>query len=428
MAKMVHFKRALMTILAALIIFAAFAFSGNRVNAAVLQDLQYSDSDSGYEAFIVDKADVLSDEEERELMEHMSVYTPYGNALFYTVDDSMYDTAEMAAADMYYELFGETNGVSFVINYYSSEYRIDSFGDFSYGIDESSLDRILDNAYEYMSAGDVYKTAEYAFDEYYKTIDLSEVTGDTDTENDTENDANTVKADVAPVVSKNSETGYEVRIIDEADLLSDEEEKRITEEMYPITKYAHAVFYSSDVNFGNWEKKAKDKLVELYGSNTVSATIFYIDMANRQLTAAATGDEVTPYLTGSKCSSITDNVYRDASKGDYYSCAAEAYREMYTILDGGKIAEPMRIVSNVFLSIVIGLLIAYGIVKGFTSVRVASEKELLAAINVQQNLTNYSCVFVNQTRVYDPPSSSSSGGGGGGGGGGGSSSSGSHGF
>ena len=427
MAKAAHFKRALITIFTALIILAAFAFSGNRVKAAVLKDDEYQDTNTGYKALIVDEADVLSESEESDLLEHMMPYTPYGNALFVTVDDSSYDNAEMAAADKYYGYFGETNGVSFVIDYYNSEYRLDNWGDFTFGIDESALDRILDNAYEYMSTGDAAKTAEYAFDEHYKTIDFAAVTEYANTDTTGESDE-TVRSDVEPVVKKNSETGYEVCIIDDADLLSDGDEKRIMEEMYPITQYAHAVFFSSTVNYGSWEQKAKDKLVELYGSNTVSATIFYIDMANRQLTCAATGDDVTPYLTGSKCDSITDNVYRDASKGDYYSCAAEAYREMFTILDGGKIAEPMRIVSNVFLSIVIGLLVAYGIVKGFTAVHVASEKELLAAINVQQRLNNYTCVFTHQTRVYDPPSSSSSGGGGGGGGGGGSSSSGSHGF
>ena len=166
MAKAAHFKRALITIFTALIILAAFAFSGNRVKAAVLKDDEYQDTNTGYKALIVDEADVLSESEESDLLEHMMPYTPYGNALFVTVDDSSYDNAEMAAADKYYGYFGETNGVSFVIDYYNSEYRLDNWGDFTFGIDESALDRILDNAYEYMSTGDAAKTAEYAFDEH----------------------------------------------------------------------------------------------------------------------------------------------------------------------------------------------------------------------------------------------------------------------
>jgi hypothetical protein len=402
------------------------ALLGTWTSVYASSDIEYDNPETNYAVKIIDESDILSDSEAEELLEHMKKITEYGHAVFYTLDDNA-ETCEEACENKYLEYFYEDEtGVIFTFDFDNREMYLMTFGDFFYNISEGDITALISRTSGYSSEGDYFKSAEYTYDEFYKLVeeynnpDYFE-DGDSETESSPARQAE-------PVTYKNEATGYEVRILDEADLLSDSEEKKLMEEMMPITEYANAVFDSTNTSRGNWETAAKKKLVELYGSDSVNSTIFYIDMANRQLTVAATGNSVTPYLTGSKCDTITDNVYRDASKGDYYSCAAEAYREMYTILNGGKIAEPMRIVSNVFLAIVVGLLIAYGIVRAFTTVRKPSEKELLAAINVKQNLNNYNCVFTHTTRVYDPPSSSSSGGGGGGGGGGGSSSSGSHGF
>ena len=49
-------------------------------------------------------------------------------------------------------------------------------------------------------------------------------------------------------VYKNPETGYEVRIVDQADLLSAGEEAKLTEDMKPITKYGNVAFVSLQIN------------------------------------------------------------------------------------------------------------------------------------------------------------------------------------
>ena len=224
----------------------------------------------------------------------------------------------------------------------------------------------------------------------------------------------------APILAR-AEGSYDAVIIDDADLLTDSQEQGLLEKMEPCTTYGHAVFYSTNENYGDPDSVARSKFNELYGNNTVSGVLFLIDMSNRHLIVYSSGD-ASYVISSSKANSISDNVYKYASDGNYYECASEVFEEVGILLDGGKISQPMKLVSNIFLAMIIGLLIAYGLVKSFSAVAKPSEKELLAAIQTKQNLLVYQKVFTHQTRRYDPPSSSSSGGGGGGGGGGHSSS------
>ena len=232
---------------------------------------------------------------------------------------------------------------------------------------------------------------------------------------------------------KNPDSGYEACIYDQADLLSASEEKQLIEDMQTLTDYGNVVFYSISETDKQPAYKAETLYAELYGGNDVSGTLFLIDMQNRELYLYNAGREnvrsdMSYVITSGKSSSIMDNVYKYASDKDYYKCASETFRQELSLMGGGKIAQPMRITGNVFLALIIGLLIAYFIVRAFSGTNPPSEKEVLAAIQTQQQLNNFQKIFTHQTRRYDPPSSSSSGGGGGGGGGGGHSSGGGHGF
>lgn len=217
---------------------------------------------------------------------------------------------------------------------------------------------------------------------------------------------------------KNSATGYESVIIDQADLLTDGEENSLLEVMNPITQYGNCVFVSTSVNSGSTEDMAESVFNGRYGNNTVNGVLFIVDMQNRYLYVYHSGNAVSSIITDGRCNTIADNVYKYASNGDYYTCATNVYDQAFTLLEGGMIAQPMKLVSNVLLSIVFGMIIAYLIVRAMSSTRMASQAEMLAAIQYSENFANYQKVFTGQTRKYDPPSSSSSGGGGGGGGGG----------
>ena len=236
--------------------------------------------------------------------------------------------------------------------------------------------------------------------------------------------------EVTEVSYHNDETGYDAYIFDEADILTSPEEEELMEVMEELTYYGNVVFCSIAENYTTPSAMASDLYVQIFGANTHSGTLFLIDMEHRELYLHNAGNvkgDMSYAISSSKSNSIMDNVYKLASKGDYCGCAKKTFRQELTLLGGGKIAQPMRLASNIFLAITIALLLSYAVVKAFSKTPKPSEKELLAAIRTKQNLYDFKKVFTRQTREYSPQSSSS-GGGGGGGGGGGHTSGGGHGF
>ena len=79
-------------------------------------------------------------------------------------------------------------------------------------------------------------------------------------------------------------------------------------------------------------------------------TVFLIDMSQRYIYIFSDGNNYK-MITRAKSETITDNVYKYAVKEQYYQCAEKAYNQMYTVLEGGKIAEPMKYISNTLLSL-----------------------------------------------------------------------------
>ena len=100
--------------------------------------------------------------------------------------------------------------------------------------------------------------------------------------------------------------------------------------------------------------------------------------------------------------------------------------QVYTLLDGGKISQPMKYISNAILSVIIAMLINFIIVMTYAHPRKPSTRQLLNGTYTNVQVNNPSTRFVNQTRTYSPQSSGSSGGGHSSGGGGGGHSGGGH--
>ena len=69
--------------------------------------------------------------------------------------------------------------------------------------------------------------------------------------------------------------------------------------------------------------------------------MFVIDMRNRNLYIINRGS-VKDTITSAYSESITDNVYTYASGGDYYTCAEMVFTQELTLLQGGRISQPMR--------------------------------------------------------------------------------------
>lgn len=216
----------------------------------------------------------------------------------------------------------------------------------------------------------------------------------------------------------NPDTGFEVIIEDEAELLSDAEEYALAEKMAEVTGYGHAAFVSVDTNYTSAGSYAEDCYYSYFGYE--SGTLFLIDMDNREIYIYSDG-EVYRTITKSYANTITDNIYTYASDAEYFTCAYKAFEQIVTLLEGNRIAQPMKYASNAFLAVISALLINYFVVMLTSAAKKPSERELLEATKHRCSLINTDAVYTHTTKKYDPPSSSSSGGGGrsGGGGGGG---------
>ena len=159
----------------------------------------------------------------------------------------------------------------------------------------------------------------------------------------------------------NPQTGYDVLILDEDDLLSEEEEAALVQVMTPITDYGDIIFWSTDEYTPDEIDQAKSKRYELYGNE--SSGIFSINMNIRMVTFQSDG-AIYSMVSRSYARSITDNVSGYASSGDYYMCAAQAYAQVYEVLQGNRIAEPMKYISYAVISLMLAFVIVAGVVFG----------------------------------------------------------------
>lgn len=223
----------------------------------------------------------------------------------------------------------------------------------------------------------------------------------------------------ASYAAYNEETNYYVYLDDWADLLTDAEENTLLQVMKPITAYGNVGFVSiSDNPEYSTEYYVKKYYQERFGYS--SGTVLIIDMDERYIWIYSDG-EIYQTITTSYATTITDNIYSYASDEDYLTCASKAFEQINTLLEGRHIAQPMKYISNAFLSIAIALIINYFLAMFLSKSRKASVSQLLDGTFYKTEIKNSRAEFTKQTRRYSPQSSGSSGGGGGrsGGGGGG---------
>ena len=159
----------------------------------------------------------------------------------------------------------------------------------------------------------------------------------------------------------NAETGFRVWIMDDEDLLSEQGERNLLEEMIPITEYGDVIFWSTDAPSMNEIEQAKDERYMLCQNE--SSCILVINTDRRKVTFQSDG-AINRVVNASLARSITDNASGQASSGDYYACASEVYSEVLTLLRGGVIAEPMRVVSMIVLGLMLSFVLVVSVVFG----------------------------------------------------------------
>lgn len=212
----------------------------------------------------------------------------------------------------------------------------------------------------------------------------------------------------------NPETGYQVIISDDIDLLTDEEENRLVEDMAGITEYGHVIFWTTDTYTSDEIDQARQARRSLYEFD--SACIFAINMNVRKLTIQSYGT-IYESVTDSKARSITDNVSSLATSKKYYQCANEAFSQVYSTVQGKQIAEPMKYISYAVIALMLGVIIALSVAfsKKFNPLR----KPAAPARTIGSGALIAGGVNPRLVRTETVIIESSSGGGGGGGCGGG---------
>ena len=232
-----------------------------------------------------------------------------------------------------------------------------------------------------------------------------------------------INAVAGELIEVNNETGYDLFVEDKANLFTEEQIDILMDALLDLSYFGHAGVITLVKNpYNDTEKYAYEFMIQNYRYQ--NAAMLVIDMDTRTLTVWGNGDiqaRIERFGT-----TITDNIYEYASAGEYYACAYEAIEEMYTVLHGEKIAQPMKYLSNACLAILLSLILSYFIARKTSSTSKATNRETMQGLFTSFKLENQRAHRTFTTREYSPRESSSggssgsSGGGGGGGGGGGS--------
>lgn len=214
---------------------------------------------------------------------------------------------------------------------------------------------------------------------------------------------------------ENDNSGYQILIDDEADLFSPEEEADLIPYMAKSSDGGFVMLVTTDHNsYGDAESYAGNYYRSLIPEE--SGILFLIDMDTRKLLFYSEG-AYHRELTSSIMNIISDNIYKYATNGDYYSCAQEAFSEISDVLEGKRIAAPMKYVSNACLAILLALIINYFFARTVSKAAKPSDASIVDLLFSKFSFTDPKVTFLHETRKYSPRSSGSGGGGGGGGGG-----------
>lgn len=170
-----------------------------------------------------------------------------------------------------------------------------------------------------------------------------------------------------------TDCSYIVLICDNVDLLSETEEQELAEIMKPISTYGHAIFVSIDSSMLDLDLVASLSYLGTFGDE--SGVLFLIDTSN-QIYVYCNG-EISEVVNETYAETIADNVFRDAQKGNYFQCAKKAYTQINTLLNGGRIPQPIKHISNALLAITLAFLLCYMLICTTTRRPATPDEDLL---------------------------------------------------
>ena len=228
--------------------------------------------------------------------------------------------------------------------------------------------------------------------------------------------ASTIPVCASAVSASNEETGYVYVLDDSADFLTDSQENSLQKQLYDLTAYCNVAFVTTtEHSKSSTEDFAADYFDDVFGPHA-NGTIFVIDRCLNEIYLYSDG-QAHKIITNSRARSITDNTYTYARDKDYYTCAYKVFAQIETLMQGKRIAEPMRYLCSALLAIVAALFLNLFFALWSSRSHKADRRQVMTGLYAQMQIHNPRTQFIRQTRTYSPVSSGSSGGGHSGGGG-----------
>ena len=267
--------------------------------------------------------------------------------------------------------------------------------------------------------GDMENPGDVKTPEDMENLENMETSGDVKTLEDMETLENAGPFGGFPglltITARAAETAGTLLVVDDARLLSEKEKDRLINDYSAITEYMGAAFISTNYSPGSTASYAEQCAIQYYHNDP--AVLFLIDMDDREIYVYANGT-AQKMISKADARAITDNIYKSASRGDYYECADGAFRQIYAKCTGQRLARPVKHVTNALIALLAGVMINYFITV-FSRVPKAERRtkgEIKASVSSQMAHmpgVALSVTFLNSVKHIK---SSSSGGGGGGGG------------
>ena len=151
---------------------------------------------------------------------------------------------------------------------------------------------------------------------------------------------------------KNSKTGFRAVIEDELDLLTAAEERKILDNMIPLTEYGSVAFWSTREESADVQTQAEEKRRTLFGEE--SSCIVVINKAYQQLSIQSRG-QLAKVITSARAGRIAARGSTDLTRGQTFNAVSEAFSQIGTLTGSSKAAAHLRVFCNLFLSLMIGL-------------------------------------------------------------------------
>ena len=151
---------------------------------------------------------------------------------------------------------------------------------------------------------------------------------------------------------KNSKTGFRAVIEDELDLLTAAEERKILDNMIPLTEYGSVAFWSTREESADVQTQAEEKRRTLFGEE--SSCIVVINKAYQRLSIQSRG-QLAKVITSARAGRIAARGSTDLTRGQTYNTVSEAFSQIGTLTGSSKTAAHLRVFCNLFLSLMIGL-------------------------------------------------------------------------